>query len=153
MNISSSDSSFGTQLLQLPAEYVQISLADVYGELRKRSVVNVSVQAMNSMGWGAFSPEVSTMVVDNPGAVTDVTARERHSSVLVSWSPPTDTGGAPDAVLSYFVESSLSASIDSLFSSYTVSSDTKFDVICRIYADISVLRLQTSWKVKCSISV
>lgn len=60
------------------------------------------VRARNANGWSALSVASNEVVPSGvPGSPQLVTVTARAGSVLVSWSPPTDTGGA--ALVEYLV--------------------------------------------------
>jgi predicted phage tail protein len=65
------------------------------------------VAAANSVGWGAYSPwsnDVTAATV--PGDATGLLATPGDGRVTVSWTPPTDNGGA--AITDYTVQYALS---------------------------------------------
>jgi hypothetical protein len=83
--------SLGTQLTNVP-----------YG-----TTYVLRVAAANSVGWGAYSPwsnDVTAATV--PGDATGLLATPGDGRVTVSWTPPTDNGGA--AITDYTVQYALS---------------------------------------------
>ncbi|MCK5292897.1 MAG: right-handed parallel beta-helix repeat-containing protein, partial [Thermoplasmata archaeon] len=59
------------------------------------------ISAINFLGEGAESQEVSATPGTTPGSPNNVTASATNSQVLLSWSPPLDDGGFP--VMNYSI--------------------------------------------------